>query len=477
MQLWIILALLLFILQIFTIIVGEFRHPPKALAWLFILFVIPVIGFVMYYFLAKEYRQRRKVRRKGLGLVHDLRQVGKKMKASDPQIEEERLQGWKHEPRLFALLNNIPGTLITVQNEVQVLANADEAYPEMLEAMEGAEKHIHFEFYTVRNDRIGRRFQELLIRKARAGVQVRCIFDGIGSYHLDAGFISELKAAGCEVYIFLPALIAFFDKRINYRNHRKIIVIDGTVGFLGGLNIGDEYLGRNSSLGFWRDTHLRLEGDSVYALQHTFIKDWRFVSGERLSESAYFPEHACRGRKPVQVIASGPDAHWDAVLEMFFGSVTAAKRRIFITTPYFVPDASLLMGLKTAAISGIDVRIIYPEKPDSRMVNYASLSYLEELLQAGVRFYAYQRGFVHAKVMIIDDLLATVGTANMDMRSFYNNFELNAVLFDKDTILRLESDFIQDLKACREIELEEFEQRSRWQKGKEVLARLVSPLF
>ncbi|MGF7036177.1 cardiolipin synthase [Paenibacillus mucilaginosus] len=477
MQLWIILALILFILQILTIIIGEFRHPPKALAWLFILFVIPVIGFVMYYFLAKEYRQRRKVRRRGLGLVHDLRQIGKRMKAADPQIEEEHLQGWRHEPRLFALLNNIPGAMITVQNEVLVLANADEAYPEMLEALEGAQKHIHFEFYTIRDDPTGRRFQELLIRKARAGVQVRCIFDGIGSYHLPNRFIGELQQAGCEVYIFLPALIAFFDKRINYRNHRKIIVIDGIVGFLGGLNIGDEYLGRNSSLGFWRDTHLRLEGDSVYSLQMTFIRDWLFVSGERLTETAYFPEHKCRGRKPVQVISSGPDAHWDAVLEMFFGSVTTAKRRIFITTPYFVPDASLLMGLKAAAVSGIDVRIIYPENSDSRIVNYASLSYLEELLQAGVRFYAYQEGFIHAKVMIIDDLLATVGTANMDMRSFYNNFELNAVLFDKASIQRLEGDFIQDLKACREIKLEEFEKRSRWQKGKEVLARLVSPLF
>ncbi|WP_426449834.1 cardiolipin synthase [Paenibacillus sp. S-38] len=477
MQLWIILALSLFILQILTIIIGEFRHPPKALAWLFILFVIPVIGFVMYYFLAKEYRQRRKVRRRGLGLVHDLRQIGKRMKAAEPQIEEEHLEGWIHEPRLFALLNNIPGAMITIQNEVHVLTNADETYPEMLEAIEGAQKHIHFEFYTIRDDLIGRRFQELLIRKARMGVQVRCIFDGIGSYHLPNRFIAELKDAGCEVYMFLPALIAFFDKRINYRNHRKIIVIDGIVGFLGGLNIGDEYLGGNHELGFWRDTHLRLEGDSVYSLQRTFIRDWRFVSGERLSESVYYPEHECRGRKPAQVIASGPDAHWDAVLEMFFGAVTTAKRRIFITTPYFVPDASLLMGLKAAAISGIDVRIIYPEKPDSRIVNYASLSYLEELLQAGVRFFAYQKGFVHAKVMIIDGLLATVGTANMDMRSFYNNFELNAVLFDKETIHRLEDDFIEDLKSCKEIKLEEFEQRSRWQKGKEVLARLVSPLF
>lgn len=476
-MLWVTVALLLFIFQIFTILIGEFRKPSKAVAWLSILFIFPVIGFIMYYFLAKEYSQRKKVRRRGQRHVMDIRYAGLKHAASDIEIEADRLDHWRHEPRLFALLYNIPSSKITRHNEVQVLTNAQAAYPSMLEAMERAKEHIHFEFYTVRNDAIGRQFKEVLVRKARAGVKVRCIFDGIGSYQLDNGYIQELKQAGCEVYIFLPGLIAFFDKRINYRNHRKIIVVDGAVGFLGGLNVGDEYLGGNPKLGFWRDTHLKLEGDSVFSLQQTFITDWFFVSGERLADSTLFPEHECSARKPVQIISSGPDAHWDAVLEMYFAAITAAKKRIYITTPYFIPDAGITMGLKTAAVSGVDVRIIFPEKADSKLVNYASLSFLEELMQVGVRFYAYQKGFIHSKVLLIDDLLASVGTANMDMRSFYSNFELNAVLFDRETLHRIESDFVQDLKDSREVELEVFDKRSRWQKGKEVVARLLAPLL
>lgn len=474
---WLVIALLLFILQILTILISEFRHPSKAMAWLFILFIIPVIGFVMYYFLAKEYTRRRKVRRKGLRPINDIRHIGKKQKASDPDWDEESFKGWRHEPRLFSLLNNIPGSQITYRNEVEVLTNASGAYPAMLEAMEQARDHIHFEFYTIRDDETGNQFQDVLIRKAREGVKVRCIFDGIGSYQLSGTFVEELKRAGCEVYFFLPAMIAFFNKRINYRNHRKIVVIDGLTGFLGGINIGNEYLGGNPKLGFWRDTHLKLEGDAVYSLQHTFMTDWLFVSGHRLTDASLFPEHDCCGRKPAQIIDSGPDAHWDSILEMYFGAITAAKKRIYITTPYFIPDASLCMGLKTAAISGVDVRIIYPQKSDSRIVNYASMSYFEELLQAGVRFYAYQKGFVHAKVLLMDDLLGTVGTANMDMRSFYNNFELNAVVFDKESLQRLENDFLLDLKDCREVKLEAFDKRSRWQKAKEVIGRMLSPLF
>ncbi|TVY08420.1 cardiolipin synthase [Paenibacillus cremeus] len=475
---WLVIALLLFIFQILTILIGEFRHPSKAMAWMFILFVFPIIGFVVYYFLAKEYSQRKKVKRKGLRLVNDIRYIGKNHKTSKTlDFEEERLIGWRHEPRLFSLLNNIPGSLITTRNEVRVLTNAHQAYPAMLEAIGKARQHIHFEFYSIRNDETGKKFQAALIQKAREGVKVRCIFDGIGSYQLDSRFIEELKGAGVEVYIFLPAVFAFFDKRANYRNHRKIVVIDGVTGFLGGINIGNEYLGGDAKLGFWRDTHLQLEGDAVYSLQHTFLTDWMFVSGQRLAEPDYFPEHDYPARKPVQIISSGPDAHWDAILEMYFGAITAAKKRVFITTPYFIPDPSIIMSLKTAAISGIDVRIIYPQKADSRLVGYASLSFMEELMQAGVRFYAYQKGFAHAKVVIIDDLLACVGTANMDMRSFFSNFELNAVLYDKDTIHRLENDFLLDLKECVEVKLEVFERRSRLKKGKEVFARLLSPLF
>ncbi|ULL13640.1 cardiolipin synthase [Paenibacillus sp. H1-7] len=476
-MIWLLAALLLFIFQIITILFHEFRHPAKTVAWLVILFIFPIIGFIMYYFLAKEYTHRKKVRRKGLRYIPDPMHEGRRYSASQPNDELQQPDGVTKDSRLYALLNNIPSSSVTQQNEVRVLTNADMAYDAIMEGMEKAASYIHFEFYTIRHDKTGRRFQELLIRKARQGVKVRCIFDGIGSYQLDNSFLIELREAGVEAYIFLPPLIAFFDKRMNYRNHRKIVVVDGMIGYLGGINVGNEYLGGNPKLGFWRDTHLELVGDAVYSLQYTFLSDWYFVSGQRLTDSSLFPEHDNSGGKRVQIISSGPDAHWDAILEMYFGAITAAKKRIFITTPYFVPDPSISMGLKTAAVSGVDVRVIFPSRSDSKIVNYASKSYFEELMQAGVRFYSYEKGFMHAKVILIDDMLASVGTANMDMRSFFSNFELNAVLFDKETIQRLEADFLQDLKDSKEIKLEQFEKRPRMEKAKEVMARLLSPLF
>ncbi|MCD1259568.1 cardiolipin synthase [Paenibacillus athensensis] len=474
-MLTLVIILLLFIFQTATIVIGEFRRPSKAVAWLLVLFIFPIIGFVMYYFLAKEYSQRSKVRRRGL---HPPAEQQQRLVQGAPDTgADDLLSELRQVPRLWGLLQHIPGAPLTSRNEVEILTNAETAYTAMLEALERAERHIHFEFYTFRDDGAGRKFGEVLMRKARQGVQVRVICDGIGSHGLSGDYIRELQEAGIELYRFLPPLIAWFDKRMNYRNHRKIIVVDGLSGFVGGINIGDEYLGLDPKLGFWRDTHVRLAGDAVYVLQATFLRDWMFVSGSKLEQESLFPAHSLPVGSPVQMIASGPDACRDAIQEMFFSGIAAAHRRVLMTTPYFIPDPSIAMALKTAAVSGVDVRIILPYKADSRLVQYATRSFLHELMQAGVRFFLYRKGFIHAKVLIIDQVMATVGTANMDMRSFFSNFELNAVMFDSRTIARLEADFLTDLQECEELRLEQFERRSRVEKGKEVLARLLSPLF
>lgn len=474
--LWVVILLLLFIFQTATILIGEYKRPAKTVAWLLVLFIFPIIGFIMYYFLAKEYTQRKMVRRRGRRKMDEIKHqwMYKESAAIANNVENYQLFD---ESRLCGLLHNIPGSPITPKNRVEVLTNGEVTYEAMIKAIEQARSHIHFEFYTIRHDETGVKFQEVLIRKAKEGVKVRVIYDGVGSYTLSTAYINKFKQAGVEVHPFLRPLIAFFDKRMNYRNHRKIIVVDGLVGFVGGINIADEYLGKDRKLGFWRDTHLMLHGDSVYYLQQTFMTDWMFVSGERLVEESLFPEHNEPQASLIQVISSGPDAHWDAIQEMFFAGIIAAKKRIYMTTPYFIPDPSITMALKTAVISGVDVRIILPYKSDSQIVQYASRSYLLELMQAGVQFYLYRKGFMHAKVMIIDHLMATVGTANVDMRSFFSNFELNAVMFNKDEIKRLEADFLMDLKESVELKLVEFEKRSRVEKGKEVIARLLSPLF
>ncbi|MBP1995006.1 cardiolipin synthase [Paenibacillus eucommiae] len=499
-MLWIAVVLLLFIIQIATVLVGHFKHPSKTVAWLVILFIVPFVGFIIYYFLAKEYTKkhstknklgkedRRSLPRQSSSGKHRLNQTmlaaskpnaiddAGNPTALDTRSKQKNLEIYGN-TRLRAICEHIPESSISGNNQVNVLTNADVTYKAMLEAISKARRHIHFEFYTIRSDDIGGVFREILIRKAREGVKVRVIYDGVGSYKLSGDYLRELKAAGVEAYSFFSPLFAFFNKRMNYRNHRKIIIVDGQAGFLGGINIGDEYLGANPKLGFWRDTHLKLQGDAVYFLQQTFMTDWSHCSGQQLTGPDLFPEQNQQHSELVQMVASGPDDHTDSILQLFFAGITAAKERIYLTTPYFIPDPSLIMGLKLAALSGVDVKIIIPDVPDSKVVQYASKSYLHELLQVGVRFFLYKKGFMHAKVMLIDQLIATVGSTNLDMRSFFSNFELNAVMYNREAIIRLEKDFIEDLKESVELKLAEFEQRSSWEKRKEMLARLLSPLL
>jgi cardiolipin synthase len=474
--LWIIIVLVLFIFQIATILLAEVRHPAKTVAWLVILFIVPFIGFVMYYFIAKNYTIRHRSKSKGQAIINEnertLRDYPKTLQSTD-----QSLMNIVENKRLIGLLSHLPGSSICKYNQVTVLTNASDTYDAIKAAIEQAKDHIHFEFYTIRADHIGCEFQQLLIRKAKEGVQVRVLYDGVGSYKLSDKFVAALREAGVETNCFLPPLIAFLDKRLNYRNHRKIVVVDGTIGFLGGINIGDEYLGANPRLGFWRDTHLQIKGDAVFFLQNIFLSDWHYATGLAIRDERYYPELKEFGKQCVQIVASGPDSHWDVILEIFFAAISTAQDRIYLSSPYFVPDLSIIMALKTAAISGVDVRIIYPKVPDTMIVHWASLSYMEELMQAGVRFYQYSHGFMHAKVMLVDDTLATVGTANLDMRSFFSNFELNAVLYDHEVISRLDEDFRQDLKHSEELMLHEFQQRSRAEKAKEVFARLLAPLF
>ncbi|MFS0723886.1 cardiolipin synthase [Paenibacillus sp. 1P07SE] len=475
-MIWLVLALFIFIFQIATILIAEFRRPSKAVAWLLILFVFPLIGFVMYYFMAKDFQRRRTVRKRGvIAGEHRLEAMRRcKLVHRMSDLGEGR---FNHQERLFHLLHNLAQSPITGCNKVKILNNGDATFEAILAAMEQAEHHIHLEYYTIRHDETGERFKDVMIRKAKAGVEVRLIFDGVGSYELSAAYLQELCDAGVHTHCFLTPRLAFFDKRMNYRNHRKIVVVDGTVGFLGGINIGDEYIGKNPKLGFWRDIHLQIEGDSVYFLQDVFMRDWWFTAREKLEDKAYMPEHRCNNDQHVQIISSGPDSTADTILECLSGAISVAKQSIYIATPYFIPDQSILMGLRTAAQAGIDVRILIPEQADSRLVMYASLSYVEDLMTAGVRFFRYRKGFIHSKVTIVDRLIASVGTANMDMRSFFSNFEINAILFDEEPIRALTDDFMADLEDSKELHLSDFHERPRWQKASEIAARMLSPLL
>lgn len=476
-MIWLLLLCIIFISQAGIILVLEFRSPSKAVAWMFISYCVPFLGFIMYYFVARNYRSRRTIRKKGTIIFREVRSRLWRQAAVIRSADDMGNPEFHEQGRLFSLLSHLTENPITSCSKIDVLTDGENTFAAMLQALEQAQHHIHIQFYIFREDEIGQIFTDLLIAKAQAGVKVRMMCDGLGSYHLKHTFVRRLKEAGIEFYFFLPPFTSFIQREVNYRNHRKILVIDGEVGFIGGLNIGDDYLGHDPKLGYWRDTHLEVRGDTVYFLQIVFLEDWEFASGQRLTDSAYFPEHTCTGSERALIVASGPDRNWNAIQEMCFSALAAAKRRICITTPYFIPDQSIYSALKTAAVSGVQVDIIIPKVSDSQIVQYASLSYIEELMRVGVRIHQYEKGFVHAKVVIVDDLLASVGTANMDMRSLYSNFELSAVLFEQETIERLMLDFRRDLQESSKINYHEFIRRPRTQKTLETLSRLLSPLL
>jgi len=342
-----------------------------------------------------------------------------------------------------------------------------------------AEHHIHLEYYIVRDDELGQEIKEILIKKAKGGIEVRFLYDAVGSWKLSKSFIQELKDAGVEIVAFAPVKLPFLNHKINYRNHRKIIVIDGVIGFVGGLNIGDEYLGRHAYFGNWRDTHLFVRGEAVRTLQLIFLQDWYYQTGETILNPTYLSPvltsvHADGG---VQMIASGPDSRWEINKKLFFSMITSAKKSIWIASPYFIPDDDILSALKIAALSGIDVRLLVPSRPDKRIVFHASRSYFPELLEAGVKVYEYNRGFLHSKLIIVDDEIASIGTSNMDMRSFHLNFEVNAFLYRTKSVTTLVSDYVYDLEHSNQLSYQLFKNRSIFHRIIESTSRLMSPLL
>jgi cardiolipin synthase len=462
---------------IFTgvVIVLENRNPSKTLAWLFVLFFLPLIGFVFYLMFGRNYRKKKLLKEKEI----KINQLEKLLEEQMQVVSNENnfLNSFSSEKRLIKLLLKNSHAPFTRNNCAKVLTNGTETFEEIIKEIKNAKNHIHLEYYIIRDDSIGNKIQQLLIEKALVGIEVRLIYDGVGSRKISMNYLSELKKAGVKTKCFLPVVMPFLNSKINYRNHRKIIVIDGKVGFVGGLNIGDEYLSKNKKIGFWRDTHLKLQGDSVYFLQNIFIQDWYFVNKEKLVDRKYFPFVNKCGNCVVQIASSGPDSDWETIQQAYFTTIASAEKQILINSPYLIPDDSILMALKTAALSGVDVRILLPGKPDKKIVYWASHSYFKELLEAGVKIYKFKKGFMHAKILLVDKTIASIGTANMDIRSFQLDFEVNALIYDKNVYERLEKDFFEDIKYSEEVSLDFFIKRPLFRRFIESGARLLSPLL
>lgn len=460
----------------------ERRNPSSTWAWLLVLLFLPVIGFVVYMIFGKNGKRERMFREKAKYdqevyykyLFQDVHSTEKIRKQKDVIEKKGKLADTEYLNDLVALHLN-SGNWMTFNNRVDYFNNGRDKFNALIRDIRAAKKSIHLEYYIWRGDGLGTELVQELTKKAAEGVEVRLLYDGMGNSLLPRHFFDELHAAGGYTAAFLPPLIV----RLNYRNHRKLCIIDGEIGYIGGFNVGDEYLGIVPRYGAWRDTHLRFLGDAVDQMQMRFIKDWNFTAGQgviRLDE-AYFPKREQFDGVRTQIVSSGPDTQWKNVRNGYFKMMNEAEDHIYLTTPYFVPDDGIFEALRVAALSGIDVRILIPGNPDHFFVYWASMSYLGELLEAGVRCYQYEKGFIHAKVLCIDGQVASVGTANMDIRSFDLNFEVNAFLYDKPLTEKLEADFLNDLKNGVEITREWYHRRKWWFKVKEAVARLISPML
>jgi cardiolipin synthase len=375
------------------------------------------------------------------------------------------------------MLNN-NRSLLTLDNKIDLLVNGKQTFPAMLDAIASATNYIHLEFYRIEPDTIGTEFRELLERKALEGVKVRVIYDDVGSWNIHKPYLREMRASGVQIFPFMPVRFPSFSSKINYRNHRKILVVDGRVGFVGGLNIADKYLYGLPDLGPWADTHLKLEGEAVAALDRVFISDWDFVSGEELKPESFLKHVIKTGNRClVQVASSGPDTDWATIMQVYFSAIATAKSSIYLTSPYFSPDESILTALKTAALSGVDVRMIFPKHSDSIISNWNTRSYITELLEAGVRVFLYENGFIHSKYLLVDSVFSSVGSPNVDVRSFDLDFEVTALVYDEEFAARLGVLFGEDLLNCKEAVMSDWVKRSRRERYKESMARVFGPLY
>lgn len=457
------------------------RDPQTLWTWLLVLYFLPIVGFVLYLFIGQDMHKSKMFRVKE---VEDA--LNQSIRGNEKELISEQFMPTSRgltEYRDMVYYNlNIAGAVYTADNEVEVYTDGYEKFDALLCALRKAEKYIHIQYYIFRDDDLFWRIIEVLKEKAAEGVEVRILYDVLGSLEIKKRHWREIQAAGIKTAEFFPAALKKAHLRLNYRNHRKIVVIDGTTGFVGGFNVGNEYLGLSSKFGYWRDTHFKVQGSAAIGLQVRFALDWNHASGENLFlKASYFIQEAFvksnRHKVGIQIIASGPDSKWPVIRNNYIKMIHKAKDHIYIQTPYFIPDEALAEALKVAASSGVTVRIMIPCKPDHPFVYWATYSYIGDMLDAGVECYTYMNGFLHAKGICVDGVVSSYGTANFDIRSFKLNFEVNAVIYDEVFTEKLERIFLEDMRQCHKVTREVYQNRSLVIRMKEQFSRLLSPLL
>ena len=466
------------ILFICLMIIFQNKAPVKTLSWIMVVLLLPVVGIVLYIFLGEDYRKRKIFSRKGLRNLIRISDHATLQIESIDEILKSESQAVKAKEHLVRLMLNNDKAILTRYNRVDILLDGTQTFPAMLESIRSAKRYIHMQFYRFEFDELGREFLLALKEKAMSGVEVRIMFDDVGSWNFPYATIKEMKSCGVEIFPFLPVRFPFFTSKINYRNHRKIMVVDGDHGYIGGLNLARKYLFGLKELGRWRDTHLRISGEAVSALNSVFLTDWFFVTGIILTnEPEYFTGARHAGNSLIQITSSGPDSDWASIMQVYFSAIATARESIFISTPYFSPDDSLRTALITSALSGVDVRLLVPERSDSIIATWNTRSYISELLEAGVKVYLYGKGFNHSKYMIVDNVFTAVGSANFDIRSFDLNFEVMALVYDEGFAGDMIKVFEKDIEGTRLVSPAGWEQRKRSWRYRESLARILGPLY
>ncbi|MEH6308066.1 cardiolipin synthase [Olivibacter sp. CPCC 100613] len=481
---WFIVAEIIYTLLVIGVclrIIYETRSSTKTLAYLLLTIFVPIAGIILYFSIGINYRNRSMYSKK---LLSDQRlQERLKIqiyKSSFDALHSVGDYGLTYKGLAHMILKDMMSPL-TANNAIKILINGEQTFREILQAIKQARDHIHLEYYTFEDDVIGNTVKEALIQKAREGVEVRFIYDHFGSRSIDGAFSAELAAAGVEVYPFHKITFLLLANRLNYRNHRKIIVIDGHTSFVGGINVADRYMNeekQNDGV-YWRDTHVCIKGRGTLYLQYIFLCDWNFCSPNKLyPEQRFFSDRSEEGGGSlVQIVSSGPDSVSPSILYTLLQAISTAKEEILITTPYFIPGESLMDALIIAALRGVNVKLLVPYVSDSRIVNAAAHSYYDDLLKAGVRIFRYKKGFIHAKTIVFDNKLAIIGTANMDQRSFDLNFEVMSLILDPQVAEELRKIFNEDLQDAEEMNTERWEHRAKWRKLMEKSARMISPLL
>lgn len=473
---YLVLIIMIFLLNLvsaLSLIFIERKEPTTTWAWLLILIVLPGVGFLLYLILGQNLSRQKIFREKKLA----------------DKIKSYRLRGNHEQNDFFSdihenyedliLMNyNHSGAIYTLENDVKIYVNGEDKFKDLFEDIRKAKSFIHIEYYIFRYDELGKRLISELREKVKDGVEVRFLMDGMGSKAISKKIIRLIQSYGIKVAVFFPGILPHINTRINYRNHRKIVVIDGIIGYVGGFNVGDEYVNKGKQFKFWRDTHIKIRGEAVNELNKRFILDWDYAADENIGNmSMYFPEPEQVGDVGIQIVSSGPDHMEEYIKNSYMKIINNAKNYVYIQTPYLVPDSPMIEALKISALSGVDVRLIVPGAPDHFFMEWLLSANMGLLMEYGIKFYRYEKGFIHAKTIVADGEVCSIGTANLDIRSFKLNFEVNAFIYNERIAKEMEKVFYEDQENSKLVTKEDYDKRSRTLRIRESLIRLLSPIL